>query len=121
MNREEISYQLEEEADRLFVQMMRTLAEAVDNRCLVHGKLRYIDVPLLNKSIHLIMIYRHIDTINQLAKELELSFATVNRMIREGESKTVNRKSVDKVIDFMYRTADDYEKQNKTKKIRNHY
>ena len=101
MSKEATSYQLEQEADRLFVQMMRTLAEAVDNRCLVHGRLRYIDVPLLNKSIHLIMIYRQIDTINQLAIELNLSFATINRMIRVSEAQTVNRKSVDKVIDFM--------------------
>lgn len=116
MTRKEHSYELEYEADMLFVDMIRKLADAVDERCFIHGKLRHIDANLLNKCIQLLMIYNHIESSKELSHALNLSFTTINRMMQPREAKTVNRKSVDKVIDYMKQTADKIEKnieQNK--------
>lgn len=111
MNNEQQSFELEQQADKIFVSMIRLLAEAVDKRCFVHGRLRYIDTPLLNKSIHLVMVYNNIKSAHQLAKKLDISFNTLNKMMNHSDSETMNRKSIDKVIELMNQTANDYEKK----------
>ncbi|HCV2365118.1 hypothetical protein FAF40_01515 [Staphylococcus haemolyticus] len=110
MTREEHSYLLEQEADMQFVNMIRTLADAVDERCFIYGKLRHVDTDLLNKCIQLIKIYNHIETSRELTQALNLSFVTIKRMIQPNDTNTVNRKSVDKVISYMRKTADEIER-----------
>ena len=114
MNNEQQSFELEQQADKTFVNMIRLLAEAVDKRCFVHGRLRFIDTPLLNKSLHLVMIYNDIKSSHQLAKRLDISFKTLNKMMNRSDSETMNRKGIDKVIEFMNQTADEYEKKLKS-------
>lgn len=110
---EKQSHKLEDEADTLIVDILRLLAEATDLRCLVHGKLRYLDKKLLKKCVHLIMIYDDLSTLNQLSKNINLGMSTLSKMINDSEEQTANRTSVDKIINYMYKIADKYERQLK--------
>ncbi|EZV57623.1 TPA: hypothetical protein QIX74_001526 [Staphylococcus aureus] len=101
---------LENEADQHFVKMIRLLAEAVDIKCLTHGKLRYMDTKLLKKSIQLLMLYRGIDSMTELAKELKVSTGTITKMMHDKDNRTVNKASIDTLIEYMYETADEYER-----------
>lgn len=106
---EKQSYELEQQADALIVDVMRTLAEATDKRCLVHGRTRYIDKKLLKKCVHLIMIYDDIGNMKQFCSKTTLAFSTLSRMINDNDEYTANRTSVEKIINYMYKVADDYE------------
>jgi len=109
---EKESYKLEEQADLLIVEVLRTLADAADKRCLVHGRTRYLDKTLLNKCVHLIMIYDKTATMNKLSKKIGLSFSTLSRILNDNDELTANRVSVEKIINYMYKIADTYEKDN---------
>lgn len=113
---EKASYELEKKSDVLMVDVLRLLARAVDKRCMVHGRLRYIDKELLNKSIQLVMTYDKVPTLNKFAKELNVSATTLHRMIHSDSNQTVNRLTVDKVIDYMYKVADKIEEKNRKQK-----
>ncbi|MBO0377080.1 hypothetical protein [Staphylococcus warneri] len=115
MTDEELSYELEKQADEQFIHMIRLLAETVDKRCFKYGGLRYMDVPLLNKVLHLLMVYNDIKTLSQLAEAMNLSFTTLNRMMNHKQETTVHRKSIDKVLSYMYQTANEYEEKLKIK------
>lgn len=108
---EKQSYRLEEKADQLILEGLRTLADAIDKRCLVHGRTRYLDKALLNKSVHLIMIYGEIETMKALSKQIGLSFSTLSRILNDNDELTANRVSVEKIIDYMYKVSDTYAKQ----------
>lgn len=97
--------QLEKEADQHFAKTIGLLAETIDLRCFVYGKLRYVDTKLLKKSVHLVMTHQSIDSLKALAKEIDVSPGTVNRMIQTTESVSVNRVSIDKLIDYMHNIA----------------
>ncbi len=108
-----MSYRLEKEADTLMIDVLRILAETADMRCLVHGRLRMLDKPLLKKCVDLIMIYDNIPNLNQLSRKLNIGSSTLNKLINESDETTANRTSVDKLVAFMYQLADDYEKKIK--------
>ncbi|HAC5788988.1 TPA_asm: hypothetical protein GZX72_14270 [Listeria monocytogenes] len=110
---DEESYKLENESDKLMIDVLRKLSEAVDKRCIVHGKSRYLDKALLSKSIHLCMIYSEAKTLGQLTNELDISSTTMNRMLKGTENYTVNRVTVDKVIDYMNELSNKLEVENK--------
>lgn len=109
---EKQSYKLENKADLLIVEAMHTLADAVDKRCLVHGRTRYLDKALLNKCVHLMLIYDETETMKQLSKKIGLSFSTLNRMLSDNDEWTANRVSVEKIINYMNKIAGTYENNN---------
>lgn len=109
---EKQSYELEKKADSLMIEVMHTLADAVDKRCLVHGRTRYLDKALLNKCVHLMLIYDETETMKQLSKKIGLSFSTLNRMLSDNDEWTANRVSVEKIINYMNKIAGTYENNN---------
>lgn len=112
---EKQSYQLEKKADLLMVDVMQALADAADKRCLVHGRTRYIDKALLNKCVHLIMIYDDSITMKQLSKKVGLSFSTFNRILSDNGELTANRLSVEKIINYMNEIARTLNNENNKK------
>ncbi|MDU0936922.1 MAG: hypothetical protein E7A88_00090 [Dermabacter sp.] len=106
------SRKLEEIADYQMIEVFRLLAEATDKRCLVHGRLRYLDKELLNKCVHLIMIYDNLNTIAELCERLDISNVTIRRLIGKSDQQTANRLSVDKIIQAMNDLADKLEKES---------
>ncbi|MGD6773663.1 hypothetical protein [Staphylococcus simulans] len=110
---QQISYRLEEEADTLIIDVLRMLAEAADLRCIENDQLKTLDKGILKKCIGLIMVYGEISSIRQLSIKLDLEQNTLNKMFNESGEKTVNRENVDRIIEYMYKLADDYETQMK--------
>ncbi|HDG9757026.1 hypothetical protein [Staphylococcus epidermidis] len=105
------SRKLEEIADYQMIEVFRLLAEATDKRCLLHGRLRYLDKELLNKCVHLIMIYDNINTITELCERLDITNITIRRLIGKNDKQTANRLSVDKIIKAMNDLADRLENE----------
>lgn len=99
--------QLEKEADQYFAKTISLLADTIDLRCFAYGKLRYVDTKLLKKSVHLVMTHQSIDSLKALAKEIDVSSGTINRMIQTADNVSVNRASIDKLIDYMKNIANE--------------
>ncbi|OEK60603.1 hypothetical protein [Staphylococcus equorum] len=106
---EKQSYKLEQQADTLIIDVLRNLAEATDKRCLAHGRTRYLDKQLLKKCVHLTMIYDNAPTMDQFCKNTGLAFSTLSRILNDNNEYTANRANVEKIINYMYKVADDYE------------
>ena len=45
----------------------------------------------------------------QFCSKTTLAFSTLSRMINDNDEYTANRTSVEKIINYMYKVADDYE------------
>ncbi|WP_267239610.1 hypothetical protein [Staphylococcus aureus] len=105
------SRKLEEIADYQMIEVFRLLAEAIDKRCLVHGRLRYLDKDLLNKCVDLIMIYDNLNTRAELCERLDITNVTIRRLIGKNDHQTANRLSVDKIIQVMNDLADRLENE----------
>lgn len=103
------SRKLEEIADYQMIEVFRLLADATDKRCLVHGRLRYLDKPLLNKCVHLIMVYENKNTIKEVSELLGITSVTLGSLIGNNNKQTSNRLSVDKIIQGMNDLADKLE------------
>lgn len=97
--------QLEQEADSYFNKVIELLAETIDLRCFTYGKLRYVDTKLIKKSIHLVMTHQSIDSIKQLSTEIDVSSGTLNRMMHSTDEISVNRATIDKLVDYMHHIA----------------
>lgn len=110
---ERYSFELEQQADKLTIDVLRLLADATDKRCLIHGRTRYIDKQLLRKCVHLTMIYDDSVTMTQFSKNASIAFSTLSRMLNDNDELTANRVSVDKIINYMYEIADKYERKMK--------
>ncbi|EGQ2789536.1 hypothetical protein NAC36_002436 [Staphylococcus pseudintermedius] len=106
------SRKLEEIADYQMIEVFRLLADATDKRCLVHGRLRYLDKDLLNKCVHLIMIYENKKTIKEVSDLLGITSVTLSNLIGKNDKRTSNRLSVDKIIKGMNDIADRLEENS---------
>lgn len=109
------SRKLEEMADYQIVEVIRLLADATDKRCLVHGRLRYLDKPLLNKCVHLIMAYENKRTIKEVGDLLGITNVTLGSLLGKNDKQTSNRVSVDKIIKGMNDLADKLESNTQNK------
>ncbi|WP_215392844.1 hypothetical protein [Staphylococcus aureus] len=107
------SRKLEEIADYQMIEVFRLLADATDKRCLVHGRLRYLDKDLLNKCVHLIMIYENKKTMKEVSNLLGITSVTLSSLISNNDKQTSNRVSVDNIIKGMNDIADRLERNAK--------
>ncbi|MFH0717409.1 hypothetical protein WMC59_11515 [Staphylococcus delphini] len=105
------SRKLEEMADYQIIEVIRLLADATDKRCLVHGRLRYLDKPLLNKCVYLIMAYENKSTIKEVSELLDITNVTLGSILGKNDKQTSNRISIDKIIKGMYDLADRLERK----------